>query len=115
MRRRDFIKVIAVSAATWPLAALAQTASKVYRIGVFSTDQPLPEPILGAILRALVSHGYTPDRNVALEMRVFTFQSTRRVVAPEPQLSAPRDTSLTTRSGSLTSRICRCGNASAKP
>jgi len=69
MRRRDFIRVIAVSAATWPLAALAQTASKVYRIGVLSTDQPLPEPILAAIVRALVSHGYTPDRNVTLEMR----------------------------------------------
>jgi hypothetical protein len=29
----------------------------------------VPEPILGAILRALVSHGHTPDRNVAFEMR----------------------------------------------
>ena len=67
MRRREFITSLVITA--WPFAGLAQTASKVYRIGVLSTDQPLPEPILGAILRALVSHGYTPDRNVALEMR----------------------------------------------
>src|SRR6516225_11993282 len=69
MRRRQFITSLASAITAWPFAALAQTASKVYRIGVLSTDQPLSEPILGAIVRALVNHGYTPDRNVALEMR----------------------------------------------
>src|SRR6516165_3736589 len=69
MKRREFITSLVSTITAWPFAGLAQTASKVYRIGVLSTDQPLPEPILGAILRALVSHGYTPDRNVALEMR----------------------------------------------
>jgi putative tryptophan/tyrosine transport system substrate-binding protein len=53
----------------WPFAGLAQTASKVHRIGIFSTDKPLPESIFGAILRALANHGYVPDRNVALEIR----------------------------------------------
>jgi putative ABC transport system substrate-binding protein len=67
MRRREFITSFVSTMTAWPFPGLAQTASKVYRIGVFSTDQPLPEPILGAILRALVNHGYTPDRNVALE------------------------------------------------
>jgi putative ABC transport system substrate-binding protein len=69
MRRRAFIISLVSTITAWPFAGLAQTASKVYRIGVLSTDQPLPKPILDAILRALVSHGYTPDRNVALEMR----------------------------------------------
>jgi len=69
MRRREFIASLVSTITAWPFAGLAQTASKVYRIGVLSTDQPLPEPILGAIQHALVSHGYTPDRNVALEMR----------------------------------------------
>jgi putative ABC transport system substrate-binding protein len=41
----------------------------MYRIGVLSTDKPLPEPIFGAIVRALAKHGYVPDRNVALELR----------------------------------------------
>jgi len=68
MRRREFIAALG-GAAAWPLAGLAQTSSKVYRIGVLSTDKPLPEPISGAIVRALASHGYVPDRNVALEFR----------------------------------------------
>ena len=69
MRRREFIASIVSTITAWPFAGLAQTASKVYRIGVLSTDKPLPEPIFDAIVRALVSHGYTPDRNVALEVR----------------------------------------------
>ena len=53
----------------WQFAGRAQTASKVYRIGVLSTDKPLPEPIFSAIVRALAKHGYVPDGNVALELR----------------------------------------------
>src|SRR5262249_62395120 len=69
MRRRELIASIVSTITAWPFAGLAQTASKVYRIGVLSTDKPLPEPISGAIVRALASRGYMPDRNVALEFR----------------------------------------------
>lgn len=69
MRRREFIASVVSTIAAWPLAGLSQIASKLYRIGVLSTDQPLPQPILDAILLGLASHGYAPDRNVALEMR----------------------------------------------
>ena len=69
MRRREFITSLVSTLVAWPFAGFAQTASKVYRIGVLSTDKPLPEPISGAIVRALASHGYIPDRNVALEFR----------------------------------------------
>src|SRR6516165_58328 len=34
MRRRDFIKVVACSAITWPLAAQAQQAERMRRLGV---------------------------------------------------------------------------------
>jgi hypothetical protein len=36
MRRREFIKVIAASAAGWPLAARSQNAGAVRRIGVLT-------------------------------------------------------------------------------
>ena len=69
MKRREFITSLVSTVTAWPFAGLAQVASKVYRIGILSTDKPLPEPIFGAIVRALAKHGYVPDRNVALELR----------------------------------------------
>lgn len=69
MKRREFITSLASTITAWPFVGLAQTASKVYRIGILSTDKPLPEPIFAAIVRALARHGYVPDRNVALELR----------------------------------------------
>jgi len=69
MRRREFITSLVSTIAVWPCAGLAQTASKVSRIGVLSTDKPLPEAISGAIVRALAGLGYVTDRNLALEFR----------------------------------------------
>jgi putative tryptophan/tyrosine transport system substrate-binding protein len=70
MRRRQFIASLASTITVWPFAALAQTASKVYRIGLISTQPLPPESGVGAaILRAFARHGYMPDRNVVLEMR----------------------------------------------
>jgi ABC-type uncharacterized transport system substrate-binding protein len=70
MRRREFIISLASTVTAWPFVGLAQTASKVYRIGILSTN-PLPADtsVGAAILRAFAKHGYMPDRNVALEMR----------------------------------------------
>src|SRR5438045_1866359 len=70
MRRREFITSLASTITAWPFAGLAQTASKVYRIG-FLSSRPLPaESSVGAaILRGFARHGYVPDRNMALETR----------------------------------------------
>src|ERR1700757_3592093 len=70
MRRREFIASLVSTITAWPFAGLAQTASKVYRIGILSTDGPLDaKSIFDAMLRALASHGYIPDRNMAPEIR----------------------------------------------
>jgi hypothetical protein len=38
MRRREFITSLVSTISGWPFEGLAQTASKVYRIGVLSTE-----------------------------------------------------------------------------
>jgi len=66
MRRRDFIKAIAGSAATWPFAAPAQQAEKSVRIGELAT---LPLPPVQRFFRKLQEHGYVEGRNLRLEAR----------------------------------------------
>ena len=70
MKRREFITSVASTITAWPFAGLAQTASKVYRIGLLSSRPLPPESSVGAaILRAFARHGYIPDRNMVLEIR----------------------------------------------
>jgi putative tryptophan/tyrosine transport system substrate-binding protein len=71
MRRREFITSLASTITAWPFAGRAQTASRVYRIGLLSTGQLLAaDSVFGAaIRRALAKYGYIPDRNVAFEIR----------------------------------------------
>jgi putative ABC transport system substrate-binding protein len=70
MQRRDFINFLGNAAIAWPLAARAQTAGKIYRIGFLSyrgCGASLDPD--GAFRRGLQEVGYIEGKNLALECR----------------------------------------------
>jgi ABC-type uncharacterized transport system substrate-binding protein len=70
MRRRDFIKGIAGAAAAWPLAARAQQAGKIYRIGFLANDPAIPtQPAGQAFLDGLREGGFIEGKNIVIERR----------------------------------------------
>ena len=72
MRRRDFIKGIAGSAAGWPLAARAQQPEPMRRIGVLmavAEDDAVAQERLGPFRQTLRKLGWIDSRNVRVDVR----------------------------------------------
>jgi putative tryptophan/tyrosine transport system substrate-binding protein len=72
MRRRDFIKVVAGSAITWPLPARAQQPERVRRLGVFfssAADDPDTKARVAAFRQELERFGWSEGRNLHVEYR----------------------------------------------
>lgn len=71
MRRRDFLFVLGGAAAAWPYAVIAQSPSKVYRVGLLSSTAPVADnsPFGAALIRGLAQHGYVLGRNLEFERR----------------------------------------------
>jgi putative ABC transport system substrate-binding protein len=72
MRRRQFITLLGGAAATWPVAAHAQQAERMRRIGVLmnsDADDANGRPRLAAFLQALQQLGWTEGRNVHIDIR----------------------------------------------
>jgi putative tryptophan/tyrosine transport system substrate-binding protein len=70
MRRREFLGVLGVATAAWPLAARAQQAPSYPVIGFLSSDAPdLRERRFRAFRQGLSESGYNEGRNVAFEHR----------------------------------------------
>jgi len=71
VKRRQVITLLAGSAAAWPLAARAQQATKMPRIGILSPGRSeLHDPtfnMLNAFLQGLHELGYTEGQNLAIE------------------------------------------------
>jgi putative ABC transport system substrate-binding protein len=66
MRRRDFIKGIAGSAAAWPLAARAQQSGKIWRMGFIAHGH---ESFYDALFEGLRDYGYVEGQNLIVERR----------------------------------------------
>src|SRR5689334_7068334 len=66
MKRRDFIKIIAGSAAGWPLAARAQQARNIWRMGFIAHGH---ESFYDALFEGLREYGYEEGRNLIVERR----------------------------------------------
>ena len=70
MLRRDFISFL-VGALVAGSRAIAQTQSKVYRVGTLLPGPPVDEksPLGAILLQKLEQHGYTLGKNLAFEAR----------------------------------------------
>jgi putative ABC transport system substrate-binding protein len=68
MQRRDFITLLAGAAAAWPLAAYAQQAVKLHRIGILSPELP-PPGFLEAFRQGLRELGYVEGQDITFEVR----------------------------------------------
>jgi putative ABC transport system substrate-binding protein len=70
MKRREFITLIGSASAAWPLAALAQPATKVPRIGFLG---PAPASAYASRVEALRTglrdHGYVEGKDILIEFR----------------------------------------------
>ena len=72
MRRREFITLLGGAAAAWPLAARAQQAERMRRIGVLmasAADDPESQARIAAFLQGLQQLGWTDGRNVRIDTR----------------------------------------------
>jgi putative ABC transport system substrate-binding protein len=70
MRRRDFIKVVAGSAATWPLATRAQQSAKLPTIGFLGAATPVAwKEWVAAFVQRLNELNWIEGRTVTIEYR----------------------------------------------
>ena len=73
LKRREFITLLGVGAAAWPLAARAQQPrERMRRVGVLSllaADDPEAQARVAAFLQALQPLGWTAGSNLRLDIR----------------------------------------------
>jgi putative ABC transport system substrate-binding protein len=72
MRRRDFIKVIGGTAASWPVTARAQQAERIRRVGVLfsvAESDPQLQSLMSITRQRLEELGWSEGRNIRTEVR----------------------------------------------
>jgi len=69
MRRREFITLLGGAAATWPLVARAQQASKLPTIGFLAANPSIESQRVAAFVQRLRERGWIDRRNLVIEYR----------------------------------------------
>jgi putative ABC transport system substrate-binding protein len=97
MKRRDFITLLGGAAVARPLAARAQQPSKIYRVGVLTPLDPLPESgVIGsALIRGLARRGEELGKNLILERRGAQFHIERLPALVDELVASKVDVMLT--------------------
>jgi len=78
MQRREFITFLGSAAATWPLAARAQQAEQMRRVGILlpvAADDAVFQTRVGAFQQELALMGWNIGRNIRIETRWATTNS----------------------------------------
>ena len=86
MRRRDFITLVGIAAAAWPLAARAQQPDGMRRIGVLmglAEDDQATRARLAAFRQGLEKRGWSEGRNVHIDYRFAPASAQVQVLAKE--------------------------------
>jgi putative ABC transport system substrate-binding protein len=90
MQRRDFITFLGGAVAAWPLAARAQQAGRVRRIGMLFATPDMGGEFAAVVREALARLGWIEGRNVRIELRLGDSDPERlRVYADELVRLAP--------------------------
>jgi putative ABC transport system substrate-binding protein len=98
MQRREFITLVG-GAAAWPLAARAQQADRVRRIGVLmpgDENDPLVKTFFSAFAQVLAGLGWTDGLNVRMDLRWFGADINRIRALAEELVGLQPDIILTT-------------------
>jgi putative tryptophan/tyrosine transport system substrate-binding protein len=97
MKRRDLFRAVAAAAVAWTAGAVAQTPSKVYRVGLLSSAAPVTEnsPFGTALIHGLVQRGYAPGKNLAFESRGAEMHNDRLVRLVEELVASKVDAIVT--------------------
>src|SRR5205807_6360142 len=69
VKRRSFITLLGGAAVAWPLAARAQQARKIRKIGVLSPSVPIFTSANSALANGLRELGWIEGQNIAIERR----------------------------------------------
>jgi putative tryptophan/tyrosine transport system substrate-binding protein len=110
MRRRDFIKAIAGSAAAWPIAARAQQAAMPVVRFVRITTPEDSVPFAAAFRRGLREPGYIDGQNVAIEYR-YASNQIDRLPALMAELVSRRVAVLVATGGTISGRAAKAATA----